>query len=121
MRFRELFSLYGLAALFPATRLLHRRVEQLEVENQMREHELDEERDEHKIEREKQDSKYLELQERVFVRKENLQPVGVESKPTKLPKVAASRVREKIRKAQQAEHAYYNQLAEAATPDNTSQ
>lgn len=119
MRFRELFSLYGLAALFPATRLLHRRVEQLELETQMRERELEEERHRLDAEREKQESKYLELQERVFVRKENLHPVGVEQKPIKIPKPAASRIRERLRKAQQLEHAYYNQLAEAASPDNS--
>ena len=80
----------------------------------MRERALEEERDRLEAEREKQDSKYLELQERVFVRKENLPPVGVEPKSIRIPKLAASRIREKIRKAQQAEHSYYNQLAEAA-------
>lgn len=88
------------------------------METQMLERDLDEEREKQNTNREKQDEKYLALQERVFVRKENLPPVGVQPEPIKIPKAAASRIREKIRKAQIAEHAYYNQRAEA-TPDNS--
>jgi hypothetical protein len=107
---KELFALYGLAALFPATRLLHRRVEQLELENQMLETKLEEEREEAREDILRKESDYKELQERVFVRKENLQPLTTEEKPIKITKKKASRIRELIAQKKRAEIQYYSRL-----------
>jgi hypothetical protein len=109
---RELFKLYGLSALFPSTRLLHRRVEQLELENQMLEEKMEEERDNFQDQKSSFWKDYQSLQERIFVRKENLPPVKTDEQPVRITKKKASLIRDKIAAAKRNEIAYYQRLSE---------
>lgn len=111
---KELLRLYGAAALHPSTRLLHERVQQLELQNQMLEQKIEDERQEFQEQKAAFWRDYKELQERVFVRKENLAPIKTDEAPIKITKRKATKIRDKIAEMKRNEAAYYERL-------NTSQ
>jgi hypothetical protein len=112
--FKVLRQIYGIAAYFTSTRLLHERVSQLEMEKALLEQKLEGIHEEHKQELAQRDSNYRELQERVFIRKENLLPVKDTAPPIKIPKQKASRVRELIAQKKREESQYYALLSETS-------
>lgn len=114
-----LLKLYGPAALYSPTRLLHERVQQLELQLaiEQEKRELDKQVCDASTERKEQ--QYLELQERVF-KKEQLPSTLVSSEPLKVKRHKASRVRDKIAKMMREEDMYYKALSDAASKEPDS-